>query len=127
VQSLLIDECLSTALVQVAHAHRYAATHVVHMGWQGLKDWQLIPVIERQDYLFVTNNRSDFLKLYSRLRLHNGLIIILPSCAKSGQIDIFTRALRHLSILPDLINHVLEIDGPPSYPITTHPLAAPAA
>lgn len=41
----LIDECLHTSLVQVAHAAGYAADQVNFLGLGGLKDWQLLPVI----------------------------------------------------------------------------------
>lgn len=60
---LLIDECLSTALVGLARDRAYLADHVTHLGLSGRKDWNLIPVIGADDYLFVTNNRSDFLRL----------------------------------------------------------------
>ena len=52
----LIDECLHTSLVQVAHAAGYAADHVNFLSLGGLKDWQLLPVIRERDFTFVTNN-----------------------------------------------------------------------
>lgn len=59
----LIDECLHTSLVQVAHAAGYAADHVNFLSLEGLKDWQLLPVIRERDFAFVTNNGPDFLAL----------------------------------------------------------------
>ena len=59
----LIDECLHTSLVQVAHAAGYAADHVNFLSLGGLKDWQLLPVIRERDFTFVTNNGPDFLAL----------------------------------------------------------------
>ena len=63
---LLIDECLHTSLVELAHAAGHAADHVNYLGLGGLKDWQLMGTIRQQDYTFVTNNRSDFLALHGR-------------------------------------------------------------
>lgn len=71
---LLIDECLHTSLVTAAHSAGHSADHVSHRGLGGLKDWQLMRVIREQEYTFVTNNRSDFLDLHAKERLHAGVI-----------------------------------------------------
>ena len=42
---ILIDECLHTSLVSVAHSAGHTADHVAHRGLGGLKDWQLMQVI----------------------------------------------------------------------------------
>ena len=76
----LIDECLHTSLVQVAHASGYVADHVNYLSLGGLKDWQLLPVIREREYTFVTNNGADFLALFGKERLHPGIIIIVPEC-----------------------------------------------
>ena len=107
----LIDECLSPALVTPAQNAGFQADHVVHMGWRGLKDWQLLPLIERHSYVFVTNNRVDFLKLHSSLQLHSGLVVIAPNVPLNEQLFPFERALERIVTLPDLINQALEIDG----------------
>jgi predicted nuclease of predicted toxin-antitoxin system len=65
---LLIDECLHTSLVGIAHSVGHAADHVAHRGLGGLKDWQLMQVIREQEYTFVTNNRADFLALHGKVR-----------------------------------------------------------
>jgi predicted nuclease of predicted toxin-antitoxin system len=72
---LLIDECLHTSLVEIAHAAGHVADHVAHRRLGGLKDWQLMQVIRDQEYAFVTNNRSDFLGLHGKEPLHAGVII----------------------------------------------------
>jgi hypothetical protein len=69
---LLIDECLHTSLVEVGHAAGHVAAHVNYLGLGSSKDWQLMATIRAQDYTFVTNNRSDFLALHGRERLHAG-------------------------------------------------------
>lgn len=38
---ILIDECLSPALVEVAHDAGFEAYHVAHRGWSRLKDTAL--------------------------------------------------------------------------------------
>jgi predicted nuclease of predicted toxin-antitoxin system len=60
---LLIDECLHTSLVELAHAAGHVADHVNYLGLGSSKDWHLIKTVRQQDYTFVTNNRSDFLLL----------------------------------------------------------------
>jgi hypothetical protein len=60
----LIDECLHTSLVELAHAAGHVADHVNYLGLGSSKDWQLMATIRAQDYTFVTNNRSDFLALH---------------------------------------------------------------
>jgi predicted nuclease of predicted toxin-antitoxin system len=76
---LLIDECLHTSLVELAHAAGHVADHVNYRGLGSSKDWQLMAVIREQGYTFVTNNRSDFLALHGREPVHAGVIIIVPS------------------------------------------------
>jgi predicted nuclease of predicted toxin-antitoxin system len=74
---LLIDECLHTSLVDVAHTAGHVADHVNYLGLGGSKDWQLIATIRANDYTFVTNNRSDFLTLHGQEPLHAGVIIMM--------------------------------------------------
>ena len=108
---LLIDECFSTALVAVARECGYSVDHVSYLGLAGYQDRSLIPVIEAGDYCFVANNRLDFLRLYGRQSLHNGLIVIVPNTHRWAQIELFGRVLDALSDGLDLINHVLEIEA----------------
>jgi len=75
----LIDECLHTSLVQVAHAAGYVADHVNYLSLGGLKDWQLLPVIRERGFTIVTNNGADFLAPFGKEPLHPGIIIIVPN------------------------------------------------
>lgn len=93
---LLIDECLHTSLVEIAHAVGHLADHVNHLGLGGSKDWQLMATIRAQDYTFVTNNRSDFLVLHGHEPLHAGVVIIVPSVTPVRQRELFTAALKHI-------------------------------
>lgn len=57
---LLIDECLHTSLLGLAHTAGHSADHVNYLGLDSSKDWELMTLVLEQDYTFVTNNRSDF-------------------------------------------------------------------
>lgn len=87
---LLIDECLHTSLVEVAHAAGHLADHVNYLGLSSSRDWQLMSTIRAQDYTFVTNNRSDFLSLHGQEPLHAGVVIIVPNVTPARQRELFT-------------------------------------
>ena len=106
---LLIDECLHTSLTEIAHAAGHAADHVNYLGLSSTKDWHLLAAIRNKDYTFVTNNRSDFLALYGRERLHAGLIIIVPNVAPARQHELFAAVLQHVGSR-DLTNTIVEVD-----------------
>jgi predicted nuclease of predicted toxin-antitoxin system len=105
---LLIDECLHTTLVTVAHSAGHSADHVSHRGLGGLKDWELMRVIRKQEYTFVTNNRSDFLDLHGKEPLHAGVIVIVPNVVPVQQRELFGAALKHIGPR-DLTNTVVEV------------------
>jgi predicted nuclease of predicted toxin-antitoxin system len=83
---LLIDECLHTSLVELAHGAGHLADHVNYLSLGGYKDWQLMAVIREQDYTFVTNNRTDFLGLHGKEPLHAGVIIIVPNIIEGNNV-----------------------------------------
>jgi predicted nuclease of predicted toxin-antitoxin system len=105
----LVDECLHTSLVTVAHDAGHACEHVNFLGLGGHKDWQLMARIRSEDYTFVTNNRTDFTALYAKEALHAGLVIVLPNVTPELQRKLFRAALSHIGER-DLINAVLEVD-----------------
>jgi predicted nuclease of predicted toxin-antitoxin system len=86
---LLIDECLHTSLVELAHAAGHVADHVNYLGLGGSKDWQLITTVRARDYTFVTNNRSDFLALHGEEPLHAGVIVLVPIVTPTRQRELF--------------------------------------
>jgi hypothetical protein len=54
---LLIDECLSPSLVEMAlTAGHHESTCVLHRGWTGEKDWDLIQHVIAGDFTLVTHN-----------------------------------------------------------------------
>jgi predicted nuclease of predicted toxin-antitoxin system len=106
---LLIDECLNTSLVELAHAVGHVADHVNYLGLGSSKDWQLMVTIRQQEYTFVTNNRSDFLGLHAKEPLHAGVIIIVPNVKPDRQRELFSAALQHIGTR-DLTNTVVEVE-----------------
>jgi len=105
---LLIDECLHTSLVEVAHAASRIAHHVNYLGLGGSKDWELMVTIRAQEYTFVTNNRSDFLVLHGKEPLHAGVIILVPNATPIRQRELFNAALAHIGAR-NLTNTVVEV------------------
>jgi predicted nuclease of predicted toxin-antitoxin system len=105
----LIDECLHTSLVELAHAAGHSADHVTYLALGGTKDWQLMDTILERDYTFVTNNRSDFLALYSRAPVHAGLVIIVPNVTPLRQRKLFQAALNHIG-RSEIVNAVIEVE-----------------
>jgi len=104
----LIDECLSPALVTVAHERGFEAYHVAHRGWSGLKDPQLLEQLVDQELILVTNNRDDFLSLMSGVELHPGLVVLLDNVRRQRQVELFTAVLEVLRPLTSMINKVAE-------------------
>ena len=105
----LIDECLHTSLVTLAHDAGHICDHVNFLGLGGHKDWQSMIRIRAEDYTLVTNNRTDFAALYAKEELHAGLVIIVPNVIPSRQRELFRAALWHIG-KRDLMNAVLEVD-----------------
>jgi len=56
----LIDECLHTSLVKIAHDRQYEAYHVAYLGMGGLQDNELMEKVRAAEFTFVTNNAVDF-------------------------------------------------------------------
>jgi len=105
---LLIDECLHTSLVELAHAAGHVADHVNYLALGGYKDWQLVAVIREREYTFVTNNRVDFVRLHGNEPLHAGVIVIVPNVTPADQKTLFSAALKHIGTR-DLTNTVVEV------------------
>jgi predicted nuclease of predicted toxin-antitoxin system len=105
---LLIDECLHTSLVELAHASGLTADHVNYLALGGYKDWQLMAIIRKREYTFVTNNRVDFLRLHANEPLHAGVIVIVPNVPPSDQRSLFSAALKHIATR-DLTNTIVEV------------------
>jgi predicted nuclease of predicted toxin-antitoxin system len=106
---ILIDECLHTSLVAVAEGRGHEARHVNWLGLSGEADWDLMPRIIADDFTFVTNNASDFRKLYARQPLHAGLLIIIPQVAPARQRELFDLLLDEIDAAGEPVNEAIEI------------------
>lgn len=106
----LIDECLSIDLVSVAIQVGHEAQHVAHIGKAGWKDWNVLRHAAEGDFVLVTNNASDFRRLYGTQPLHAGLVIIIPNVNRAVQQQLFRGALDELAGHGEPINRVLEVD-----------------
>jgi hypothetical protein len=118
---LLVDECLSPDLVELAYENGYGqSSHVVWMKRGGSKDWELRKFIVDGDWTFVTRNAVDFRGpadrpgskgQYAEVVLHAGLICLNgpPGMDLDMQIELFREALAELARNSDLVNQILEI------------------
>jgi len=107
---LLIDECLTLDLLLIARDQGYEAQHVAHIGKAGWKDWNVMRYASEGDFVLVTNNASDFRRLYAREPLHAGLVIIIPNVIRAVQRQLFRGALDELVAIGEPVNKVLEVD-----------------
>jgi predicted nuclease of predicted toxin-antitoxin system len=85
----LIDECLHESLVGLAQAVGFETTHVNYLGLSGRPDWALAERIMKDEFTFVTNNRADFIRLFGKIHLHPGLIVLVPNVVPSLQRALF--------------------------------------
>ena len=109
--AFLIDECLSLDLVAHAQARGLHATHVIFRGLQGRPDRDLVASALQEDFVLVTNNRKDFLRLYAREEVHCGLVILVPGgIVSEAQVRLFSAALDAIAEEPDLVNRVVEVE-----------------
>ncbi len=108
----LIDECLSPALVALAHqrGHR-ESTHVTWLGLRSRKDWSIVRRAVDDGYVLVTNNTTDFTSLFARQDVHAGLVClnVAPGLMSLDvQRRLFALALDHLDEV-EPINELLEV------------------
>ncbi len=88
----------------------FQADYVSYIGKSGWSDWNLASYALENDYVFVTNNRRDFLKEYAKIDLHNGLIIIVPDTKRAEQQRLFAKVLDVVSKRnDDLVNKLIEV------------------
>ncbi|MFZ4540143.1 DUF5615 family PIN-like protein [Propionivibrio sp.] len=117
---LLIDECLSPDLVQLAVAAGHVeSTCVRNRGWAGTKDWQLIEQVVANDYTLVTHNSVDFRGQgpgslggeHAKQPIHAGLICLNSAMVMDldRQLDLFQLVLQELASLNDLVNQAMEV------------------
>lgn len=106
----LVDENLSVKLPEVAHKRGFEATHVIYLGLGEWKDWNILELVERDDWGLVTNNAVEFRSRYRAIEIHPGVIFLLPSVRRAQQILLFEAALDEVSLNPDLTNDALDVE-----------------
>lgn len=109
IDPILIDECLSPKLASVAQARGLACMHVTWLNLEGTSDWHVAGLAAERNYVIVTNNRQDFLRLYADLEVHNGLVIIVPAVVRRQQMRLFDLALDVAERQDSLINLMIEV------------------
>lgn len=106
----LIDECLTIDLVSIARQAGHEALHIARVGKAGWKDWNVARYAAEGDFVVVTNNASDFRRLYATQPLHAGLVLIIPSVNRVDQQRLFRGAVNELVRFGEPVNRVLEVD-----------------
>jgi predicted nuclease of predicted toxin-antitoxin system len=115
----LIDECLSPELTEIAKdKYGVYATYVLWMGTppRDLGSWKDPDIVDRiaeTDFVFVTNNRRDFVATYypRRLEIHNGPIIILQRVNLAQEKAMFRAATDFIARMSDTVNKLVEVDS----------------
>ena len=104
---LLIDECLSPELAQLAiDAGHVESTSVRDRGRLGLKDWELMEYVIQEDFILVTRNAQDFRGagkanpggLHAEAEVHAGLICL--DSALEVDLDLQQELFRHALNMP---------------------------
>ena len=105
----LVDENLSVKLPEVAHKRGFEATHVVHLGLREWKEWNILEIAEKHGWVLVTNNAVEFRSRYRAIKIHPGVIFLLPSVRREQERILFKAALDDIVINPDLTNQALDV------------------
>lgn len=107
----LIDECLTVELSAIAWNRGCHCMHVTWLGLQSRADPVILQRALEEDWVIVTNNTTDFVRLLAREEIHPGLVCLsaLPRFMnKELQKLLFEHALELLRG-KDLVNGVLQI------------------
>jgi hypothetical protein len=117
---LLIDECLSPELVELAVAAGHVESSCIRdRGWLHMKDWDLMRLVVASDWTLVTHNARDFRGPgseapgghHARQDIHAGLVCLNSAFPMSldRQHRLFSLALEELAGMKDLVNLALEV------------------
>ena len=83
--------------------------HVNHLGLRTETDWELLRIVAEQDWVLVTNNAIEFRDRYRAIKIHPGVIFVLPAVRRAEQVRLFEAALNYVAVHPDMINHALDV------------------
>jgi len=117
---LLIDECLSPELVELAVAAGHVESSCIRdRGWLHMKDWDLMRQVVASDWTLVTHNARDFRGSgseapgghHARQDIHAGLVCLNSAFTMSLDLQhrLFRLALEELASMKDLVNLALEV------------------
>jgi predicted nuclease of predicted toxin-antitoxin system len=82
---LWFDEDLSPTLVRVAHELGFEGTCNRDRGVLGISDATLRKLVQREGFVLVTDNASDFRPMYVRDDVHPGLIVVPAGHGRARQ------------------------------------------
>lgn len=109
---LLLDECVSPALVEALRTEEHLAYALRDLGALREQDHEVLARAIGMDAAVVTQNARDFRPLVAAEEIHPGLIT-LPSVGPDRSLELLRRGIRYLEQLGDpadvIVNHVLEI------------------
>ena len=74
--AFLIDENLTPELVEITHARGFNAFHATRVGLRGRKDHQIASYAISNNLILVTNDLSDFRRIYRQRRIHPGIVFL---------------------------------------------------
>jgi len=98
-------------LAAEAHQRGIEAHHVNCLALNTKSDRAILPQIIGGDFMFVTNNGRDFLRLYRGVDVHAGLLVILPSVGTAEQRRLFGAALDAIMAAGnDIAGELVEVD-----------------
>jgi predicted nuclease of predicted toxin-antitoxin system len=106
----LVDENLSPALLPVARAAGHEAMHVNHLGLRTARDWTLMRFAIDGNWVLVTNNTIEFRRRYHGTSPHPGVVFLVPSLPRAGQVALFQAALDYLGGVESLANQAIDVD-----------------
>jgi predicted nuclease of predicted toxin-antitoxin system len=89
------DERVTPTLEGVAQRRGYEATSNRSRGMLNARDSELFSVVVREDWVFVTNNETDFVNLARQAELHPGLVSI-PQSAVVRRRRTFDAVIRYI-------------------------------
>jgi predicted nuclease of predicted toxin-antitoxin system len=90
--AFLIDENLSPSLAEMAQERGFRAMHATWAELSGRKDHQVASYAAKSNMILVTNDLSDFRRIYKRKKLHPGIIFL--GVVERDQMD--REAQRHM-------------------------------
>ena len=111
----LVDECLSHVLVGYLGAHGYPdAVHPIHVGLLGARDDQIVARAFAEDRSIITANGRDFRRLFSRMTIHPGAIVV-EALEREATWRQIRAALGFIEMQPTpvdyMINRVVEVSA----------------